>query len=132
MGGMDFFGLISEGAELVMGLDESSPNFFASLDRIREILSLIGVDDGRAPDIMIGGDKDMVDKSLTGYLDWAFKSLPEWRQYYEMENILAIAQGAGVYSAVAAKIGGAKLSNEQLYDAMRANAVRLDIDAQAV
>jgi hypothetical protein len=86
--GDEFFALIGEGAGLLKELDENDAGFFDSLNRLREILAMLG---DPAP-ALVKLDFNLADKdaslvALAGYLDGPLQSLPAALRPYEASTV---------------------------------------------
>lgn len=94
----EFFAVIGEGAELLAALDENSAGFFDSLNRLREILAMIG--DLPAPALTPEqpasvqfslADKAASAASLRAYLDTGLSALPPELAVYEADTVSSLA-----------------------------------------
>lgn len=87
-----FFAVIGEGAELLKNLDENSPGFFDSLNRLREILAILGYESAVKPLYFSREDKEGSAKALRDYLDTGINALPDALSVYEAQTVGHLAR----------------------------------------
>jgi hypothetical protein len=90
-----FFAVIGEGAELLKNLDENSPGFFDSLNRLREILAILGYESAVKPLYFSLEDKAGSAKALSDYLTSGINVLPDELAVFEAHNVRALARIIG-------------------------------------
>lgn len=147
--GGSFFALIGEGASLLKTLSEDSPGFFSDLNRLREILAMIGsAGPATTPTRVIFSLSDRAGSmaSLGAYLTNGITALPEAIASFEAETVAElarlvggtgqIAEAFGEHSAALLKKGippppteAAKIA---AYEAIAARGVKVDIDRSQV
>ncbi|MFM0608654.1 hypothetical protein PQR05_29410 [Paraburkholderia sediminicola] len=100
----ELFAVIGEGAQLLKTLDENSSGFFESLNRLREILSMLGESAAPAPVAVRFSleDKAASAASLRGYVETGLGALPDELAVFEAETVAELAQLAGDHAVMRA------------------------------
>ena len=88
----EFFALIGEGAGILKGLDENSPGFFDDLNRMREIIAMIGENPAPASLQFSLDSKEASAKSLAAYLDGGINELPDALIPFEAVGVADLAE----------------------------------------
>lgn len=91
----EFFSVVGEGAALLMNLDEQSSGFFDTLNRLREILAILGYESAVKPLQFSLSDKAGSIKALQSYLDTGIKALPDELALYELTTVADLGQLVG-------------------------------------
>lgn len=87
----EFFALIGEGAGILNGLDENSPSFFGDLNRLREIIVMIGEKPDSASLQFSLDSPEAFAKSLAEYLDGGINKLPDALIPFEAVGVADLA-----------------------------------------
>jgi hypothetical protein len=95
MGQDEFFAIIGEGAALLKNLDEGSSGFFDDLNRLREILAMIGVASAGAPLDFALADKERSAKVLFDYVANGIRILPPELAAFEAQTVGDLAHLIG-------------------------------------
>jgi hypothetical protein len=91
----EIFTAIGEGAALLAALDENAPDFFDRLNRLREILAMLG---GPAPLAVSLSDREGARASLARYMQTGLADLPPVLAALEAETVAELAAMAGLPS----------------------------------
>lgn len=89
----EFFALIGEGAGILKGLDENSPDFFDGLNRLREIIAMIGEKPAPASLQFPLDSPDESTNWLAAYLDGGINELPDVLIPFEAVVVASLAGG---------------------------------------
>lgn len=103
----EFFAIFGEGAALLKNLDEQSSGFFDDLNRLREILAMLGYESAVKPLAFSLADKEGSIKALKNYLDTGIKALSDDLALYELMTVSELGQMVG---------SGGTMLPEQIYD----------------
>ena len=95
MGQDEFFAVIGEGAALLKNLDEQSSGFFDDLNRLREILAMIGVTSAVKPLEFSLADKEGSAKALFDYVANGIRVLPVELAAFEAQTVGDLAHLIG-------------------------------------
>ncbi|MEJ7804424.1 MAG: hypothetical protein WKG03_00670 [Telluria sp.] len=106
----EFFSVVGEGAALLRNLDEQSSGFFDDLNRLREILAMLGFASAVKPLQFSLSDKAASLKALGDYLATGVKMLADELGLYELQTITELGQLVG---------SGGTLLPEALWDFQR-------------
>lgn len=90
-----FFAILGEGAALLKNLDEQSSGFFDDLNRLREILAMLGYVPAVGPLPFSLADKAGSIKALQDYLQTGIKALPDELALYELMTMSELGQLVG-------------------------------------
>ncbi|WP_227461719.1 hypothetical protein [Cupriavidus pauculus] len=136
---VEIFTLIGEGAALLKALDEDSPEFFGNLDRLREILAMLGAAPapaplGPAPLQFSLTDREGSAVALQAYLRNGLAALPEELAGFEAQTVAELAQliGAGDAMHDARTFGQGKQSEAHqlaVLDYFVSRGIQVDADA---
>lgn len=101
----EHFAVIGEGAALLMNLGEQSPGFFDDLNRLREILAMLGMGSANGPIKFSLADKEGSLAALSEYVNNGIKALPDELAAFELNTMydLTILAG-GNYSTVSEEL----------------------------
>lgn len=91
----EFFAIFGEGAALLKNLDEQSSGFFDDLNRLREILAMLGYESAVKPLAFSLGDKEGSLKALSDYLNNGMKLLPKELAPFELLTMYDLTILAG-------------------------------------
>jgi hypothetical protein len=91
----EFFAVVGEGAALLKNLDEKSSGFFDDLNRLREILAILGYESAVKPLQFSLADKEASAKALWSYLGNGLGLLPDALAVFEAETVADLASLAG-------------------------------------
>lgn len=91
----EFFAIVGEGAALLKNLDEGSAGFFDDLNRLREILAMLGYVPAGKPLQFSLSDREASIAALWDYLGAGMSVLPDELAVYEAETVAALAEVAG-------------------------------------
>jgi hypothetical protein len=103
----EFFAIVGEGAALLKNLDEESSGFFDDLNRLREILAMLGYESAVKPLQFSLADKDASIKALKSYLETGIKALPDELALFELVTVSDLGQLIG---------SGGTMLPEQIWD----------------
>jgi len=95
MGQDEFFAVIGEGAALLKNLDEQSSGFFDDLNRLREILAMLGVTSAVQPLEFSLADKEGSAKALFDYVANGIRVLPAELAAFEAQTVGDLAHLIG-------------------------------------
>lgn len=135
--GADYFQVIGEGAQILKRLSEDSPEFFADLARLREIIAALGEDAGQADTQPAGlvfsvDNKEASSAALVEYANGAMLALPDYMIPFENMNVMELAREIQLSGAVTSdpvvENPDAKL---KLLEAFVAKGVKHDADFDA-
>jgi hypothetical protein len=101
----EYFAVVGEGAALLMNLGEQSPGFFDDLNRLREILAMLGYSSANGPIKFSLADKAGSLAALSEYVNNGIKLLPDELAAFELLTMydLTVLAG-GNYSKVAEEL----------------------------
>lgn len=135
---VEIFTIIGEGAALLKALDEDSPEFFSSLDRLREILAMLGAapapaTPGPAPLQFSLTDREGSAAALQEYLHNGLARLPQELARYEAQTVaeLALLVGAGdaLHIARTAALGASDETQLAALDHFVSRGIQVDTNA---
>jgi hypothetical protein len=91
----EHFAIIGEGAALLMNLGEQSPGFFDDLNRLREILAMLGMGSANGPIKFSLADKEGSLAALSEYVNNGIKALPNELAAFELLTMYDLTILAG-------------------------------------
>ena len=101
----EHFAIIGEGAALLMNLGEQSPGFFDDLNRLREILAMLGMGSANGPIKFSLAEKEGSLKALSEYVNNGIKALPDELAAFELGTMYdLIILAGGNFSSVAEEV----------------------------
>jgi len=103
-GQQEYFAIIGEGAALMGSLDEQSSGFFDGLNRLREILAMLGYASAVGPLKFSLADKAGSLEALSGYLNNGINVLPDELALYELMTVSELTQLAGGSTSTLAEV----------------------------
>ena len=92
----EFFAVVGEGAALLKNLDEQSSGFFDDLNRLREILAILGYESATKPLEFSLSDKKGSLQALKNYFESGLNALPDELAIYEMMTISDLGHLVGI------------------------------------
>lgn len=129
--GDDYFQIIGEGAQILKRLSEDSPEFFADLARLREIIAALGEDAGQADTQPAGlvfsvDNKEASAAALVEYANGAMLSLPDYMVPFERLNVEELAKEVGALNALPVSLSVKPDTRQKLLSSLVARGVKVD------